>query len=49
MKVEKLIEQLKEVNKDKEVMICSEEENNVFKKIDCVHEVNDKIIIYPFG
>ncbi len=49
MKVKKLIEQLKEVDEDKEVKICPVEQGNKFKKIDCVHEVDDIIIIYPFG
>ena len=49
MKVKDLIEQLKQVDADKEIKICPVEEGNNFKKIDCVDEVNGKIIIYPFG
>ncbi len=49
MKVKKLIEQLKEVDADKEVKISIDEVGDIFKKIDCVDEVNGKIIIYPFG
>ena len=49
MKVKKLIEQLKEVDGDKEVKLCPVEEGKKFKKIDCVDEVDDVIVIYPFG
>ena len=49
MKVKELIRQLKQVDGDKEVKICPVEEGNKFKKIDCVDEVDNDIIIYPFG
>ena len=48
MIVKELIKQLKEVDENKEIKLCPEEESKISKKIDCIHEVDNVVIIYPF-
>ena len=49
MKVSELINELNKVDKEKEILLSSDEEGNSIKEIDGVYLNENDIVIYPFG
>ncbi|MFC1588569.1 hypothetical protein ACFL54_09670 [Planctomycetota bacterium] len=49
MKIEELIKELQEYDKNQEIKISQDEEGNLFKEIEGVYETDEGIVIYPYS